>query len=107
MARSKLKKIRIISRIPNVARKDKTFIKIRGIGNMFYKLHEENFESEDKNYDDYNHGLSILSFKFNSYATELNKKKIEITRGNLSRTKRKKQKRKMANFKLNRIISKY
>lgn len=91
--RTKLKRKRDTDTCTNWARDEKSFVTTRGVGSRKYLLHQENFDTEDENYENHEHGLSIKSYKIGSYKSELNCRSGALNSGKRRKTRRNRRRR--------------
>jgi hypothetical protein len=81
VARTKLKKKRDIHDCKNWMRLKKNFLEVRGISSKSYYLNQDNFDSEDYDYEIYEHGISKRSYKVNGDADYMNHFDYKLNKG--------------------------
>lgn len=57
------------------------FVEVRGIGNKSHYVNQDNFDSEDYDYEIYEHGISLRSYKVSGDADYLNHFDYKLNKG--------------------------
>lgn len=94
MARGKIKSKKDCNGCDNNIQRDLNLVETSGVGTKGYLINEDNFDSEDHEYTDREHGLSIKSYRASKHiSNKLSQRSRLLNKGKRNKSKESKLRR--------------